>query len=179
VERFPYLWCNPRMAPPRALLLLGIALAGVASYWGSTSAAASRATRCAVTLPNGSKPPGSASEAMPPVPPAFDGNGKLWVKLWPLGVIVATSSVIHADGSIGIKLPWWHQSPGRLTIRAIRLDARAPVASAHVPDGYGATGFQASAIDFPSQGCWKVTGRVGRSSLTFVTLVVTATGNGY
>jgi hypothetical protein len=43
-----------------------------------------------------------------------------------------------------------------------------------VPDGYGATGFQASAVSYPTEGCWEVTGRVGDASLTFVTLVLKA-----
>ena len=43
-----------------------------------------------------------------------------------------------------------------------------------VPDGYGVTGFQASAVTFPTEGCWEVTGRVGNASLTFVTLVLKA-----
>lgn len=160
-------------------LLVAAVLAGNAESQGSLVDSRATRTPCAVTLPNGRKPPGSASAAMPPVPPAFHGNGKLWVKLWPLGVIVAKPNVVGADGSIGIKLPWWRAVPGTLIIRATRLDARASTVRGDVPSGYGPRGFQASGIDFPTEGCWRVTGRVGTTSLTFVSLVVDASGNGY
>jgi hypothetical protein len=63
---------------------------------------------------------------------------------------------------------------GKLRIEGRRLDGPAPPLTADVPDGYGDAGFQASGIDFPTEGCWEVTGRVGSASLTFVTLVVAA-----
>jgi hypothetical protein len=43
---------------------------------------------------------------------------------------------------------------------------------ADIPDGYGPTGLQATGVIFPTEGCWEVTGHVGDSTLTFVTLVV-------
>jgi hypothetical protein len=43
---------------------------------------------------------------------------------------------------------------------------------ANIPSGYGDSGFQATGIIFPTEGCWEVTGRVGEASLTFVTLVI-------
>jgi hypothetical protein len=46
------------------------------------------------------------------------------------------------------------------------------LARGFVPDGYGAAGFQASGVDFPTGGCWEVTGAMPSSSLRFVTLVV-------
>jgi hypothetical protein len=36
--------------------------------------------------------------------------------------------------------------------------------------------FQASAVTFPTEGCWNVTGRAGEASLTFVTLVLKSIG---
>jgi hypothetical protein len=134
---------------------------------------------CRVTLPNGKAPPGSARARLPPVPPVFHGNGKLWVKLWPFGVIVAKPTVIDPDGSIGIKLPWWRSVAGTLAVTARRLDAQAPRVRGDVPSGYGRTGFQPSGVAFASQGCWQVTGRIGSVRLVFVTLVVKAAGNGY
>jgi hypothetical protein len=43
-----------------------------------------------------------------------------------------------------------------------------------VPDGYGdrGLGVPASGVWFPTEGCWEATGRVGSTSLTFVTFVV-------
>ena len=69
---------------------------------GAVPTGRASSTSCAVTLPNGKAPPHSASAALPPVPPAFLGNGRLWVKVWPLGVIVARPNVVAPDGSIGI-----------------------------------------------------------------------------
>ncbi len=148
---------------------------------GRTAAREQTATSktCAVTLPNAKKPPSTANTALPPVPPVFHGNGKLWVKLWPLGVIVARSNVVDHDGSIDIKLPWWRRVSGTLTINGTRLDAQAPPVKADVPSGYGNSGFQPSGVVFPTEGCWKVTGRVGTARLVFVALVVRAEKNGY
>lgn len=73
-----------------------------------------------------------------------------------------------------MKFPWWRGEGvrGGLTIEGRRLDASAPLLEAQIPEGYGDTGFQASVIVFPTEGCWAVTARAGEASLTFVTLVV-------
>jgi hypothetical protein len=89
------------------------------------------------------------------------------------GVIVANGGMIHPDGSIGWKFPWWRLVRGQLTITGRRLDAPAPPATSDVPHGYGDVGFQASGVSFSSEGCWQVTGKVDHTSLTFVTLVIT------
>jgi hypothetical protein len=57
---------------------------------------------------------------------------------------------------------------GSLTISGRRLDAPAPPLEAVIPSGYGGTGFQASALIFPTEGCWEVTGSEAESALTFV-----------
>ena len=67
---------------------------------------------------------------------------------------------------------WWRAATGTLEITGRRLDAPAPPARAHVPDGYGDTGFQASGVDFPTEGCWEVTGTLLTTRLTFVTFVI-------
>jgi hypothetical protein len=55
------------------------------------------------------------------------------------------------------------------------MDAEAPPLRAFLQD-YGLTGFQPSALVFPTEGCWQVTGRVAnKTSLTFVTLVTVST----
>jgi hypothetical protein len=61
---------------------------------------------------------------------------------------------------------------GKLTIHGKRLDASAPPLRADIPEGYGDTGFQATGLIFPTEGCWEVTGKVGQTSVTFVTRVV-------
>jgi hypothetical protein len=120
---------------------------------------------CPITRANGSEPPGSTFGA------EFHGNGSIWVGMWTSNVVVWES---EADGSIDAKFGWWRGVPGRLRIEGRRLDAQAPPLTAHVPDGYGESGFQATGITFPTEGCWEVIGRVGGASLTFVTLVLAA-----
>jgi hypothetical protein len=98
------------------------------------------------------------------------GNGELWVALWPHGRVHATEDDVNRKGAIVMKFPWDRAVRGRLEITGQRLDGDAPPLRARLPD-YGLTGFQSSALVFPTEGCWEVTGTVGRSSLTFVTLV--------
>jgi hypothetical protein len=38
----------------------------------------------------------------------------------------------------------------------------------------GEKGFQPSGIRFPTEGCWEVSGSVGNTKLTFVTLILRA-----
>ena len=122
-------------------------------------------TACPVTLPNGHYPPGQASRLS-------HGNGRLWVELYPRGVIrPAYYARARPNGAIAVKFPWTRGVPGHLTITGRRLDSDAPALRSSVPDGYGRTGFQSTAVIFPTTGCWEVTGRVGSASLTFVTKV--------
>jgi len=157
---------------------VGAALSG-ADRAGGALARRATAKACPVTLPNRRLPPPPARGALPPVPPIWDGNGKLWVKLWPLGVMVVSPLVVNPDGSYSFKIPWWRATRGSLSIVARRLDETAKPVRGAAPGGYGSTGFQPSAVNFSTQGCWRVTGRVGSASLSFVTLVVTPAGNGY
>jgi hypothetical protein len=101
-------------------------------------------------------------------PKGFDyGEGGLAVVLWPGGRLVAgrlpdgsSMADVKPDGSLVAKLGWWRAAAGKLVIAGERLDAEAPALSADVPDGYGSTGFQATAVTFPTTGCWKVVGAV-------------------
>src|SRR5580704_8756247 len=132
---------------------------------------------CAVTHPNGIQPPvkdfgGTITYAADyrgprhtfPGPYAH-GNGKLWTVLPLDGKLVMPPD---PDGSISDKFMWWRAVRGALTIEGHRLDAPAPAAVPYIPRGYHDTGFQASGITFPTEGCWQVTGKAGDSKLTFV-----------
>ncbi len=132
---------------------------------------------CAVTHPNGIQPPvkdfgGTVTYAANyhgprhifPGPYAH-GNGKLWTVLPLDGKIVMAPD---PGGSISDKFMWWRAARGVLTIEGHRLDAPAAPAVPNVPRGYHDTGFQASSITFPTEGCWQITGRAGDSKLTFV-----------
>jgi len=102
------------------------------------------------------------------------GNGSLWVGgLWPNGVVILTQDEVGPDGRLSMKFGWYRLTSGYLTLTGRRLDASAPPASGLTfPGGYGLTGFNASGVIFPTEGCWQVTGRVGRVTLTFVTFVI-------
>lgn len=101
------------------------------------------------------------------------GNGQLWVGGLGLdGVIAADSRFVNADGSIGWKFGWWRKIGGDLTITGRRLDASGPPLRADVPSGYGPSGFQASGVYFPTEGCWEITGQVRTTALTFVTFAI-------
>jgi hypothetical protein len=103
---------------------------------------------------------------------AAHGDGDLWVGGLPdSGVLFAEPQWLMPDGSVSWKLGWWRIAAGPLLITGRRLDGPAPALRAHVPDRYGSAGFQASGVDFPTDGCWEVTGRVGDASLIFVVLV--------
>jgi hypothetical protein len=101
------------------------------------------------------------------------GNDDLWVGgLGANGVLLADSRFLQRDGSIGMKFGWWRIRPGRLAITGRRLDAPSPPPRPSVPDGYGSEGFQSSAVEFPTEGCWQVEGTVDGSELTFVTFIL-------
>jgi hypothetical protein len=103
------------------------------------------------------------------------GSEFLLVSLWPRGTFEFCPSgagVVLADGSLRMKSPWWRRVPGQLQITGRRLDQSSPPLRAEIPEGYGATGFQAAALMFPSAGCWEVTGRITGAQLTFVTKVI-------
>jgi hypothetical protein len=77
-------------------------------------------------------------------------------------------------GDDRMKVMWWREVRGSLTIEGKRLDADAPPLDAWIPDGYGETGYQLGALAFPTEGCWEVVGRVGEVEIRFVVFVHTA-----
>ena len=131
-----------------------------------------RAGGCPATQPNHSIPPGQ--EHNPGAEAAdYHGNGQLWTVLAPRGVLTAAPDEVRRDGSIGRKFPWWRDVRGDLKISGHRLDAHGASVRAHIPSGYDPTGFQASEIVFPDEGCWEVTATAAGAELTFVMRVVT------
>src|ERR1700730_6808031 len=136
---------------------------------GDVSSVSADTSACLVTKANGNPPPGLQPIAL------FYGNGALWTVLWPDGTVVfrpGGSGFVLPDGSLSMKFPWWRGVRRKLTIQGRRLDATAPPLRAEIGKGNVDTGFSATAIIFPTEGCWQVTGKVGRASLTFVTRVV-------
>ena len=68
------------------------------------------------------------------------------------------------------KVLWIRPQGTQLEISGRRLDADSSPLAAHIPCCYP-TGFQATALTFPTGGCWEVKARAGSTVLTFVTLV--------
>ncbi len=127
----------------------------------ATPSSTGNSSECAVTRPDPSIKPPPAVDADGP---GLYGNDALWVALPPDGEAV----LVPQDGILGRKFMWWRIVPGRLSVQARRLDADAPPVAGSVPAGYGDGGFQASGVDFGSEGCWEVVGRVSDQSLRFV-----------
>lgn len=141
------------------------------------------AKRCPVTLPSRIGPKGVSPDDFFGWGASY-GNGRLWVGgLWPRGVIDAGPDFVEKDGAVRMKFGWWRAVAGALTITGRRLDAPAAPARADVSEDQPAPGaqpsgrgFVPSAVHFPTEGCWEVTGKVGVTALTFVTFVVKRAG---
>lgn len=137
--------------------------------WISTVTLAD-AKRCPVTKPR--KAPASIGDLLFGSGVAF-GNKSMWVGgLGEGGIIRADVRFREDDGWIGWKLGWWKIKSGSLTITGHRLDGPAPPLRSSVPSGYGLTGFQASGVSFPTEGCWQISGAIGDATLTVVTFVL-------
>jgi hypothetical protein len=138
----------------------------------STAVARPGPQGCPVTLPSRSGASSIPKESLFGWESSY-GDGRLAVGgLWPNGVIKAGPDLVEKDGSVRMKFGWWRGIPGKLDITGRRLDGSAPYLRADIPDGYGKTGFQATGLYFPTEGCWEVTGRVDTTHLTFVTYVI-------
>ena len=143
-----------------------------------TAVASNPAAACPVTVPNNNIPSPDLLELFR-FPSAedgyFHGDGRLWVGWWwPKGVIRSHGLEFNPDGTLSVKTPWFRSpdAAGRLEITGRRLDGEAPPLRVDVPDGYGDVGIQVSGINYPTPGCWEVTGSVQDVSLTFVVFVV-------
>lgn len=117
-------------------------------------------TSCPVTKSTGAMPPPSIPSSSAPVPwsDSWYGNEALWTRLPKTGVIPAV------QGSV--KFPWWRVIDGTVKVTGTRLGSPGATLTASAPDGYGSTGFQPSALDFPDLGCWTITGTVSGKSLS-------------
>jgi hypothetical protein len=135
-----------------------------AALTGGGRAAPSSVSSCPVSRPNGGYPAGQAPDRW------YHGTGGLWTILWPRGTAPIPPDVVQRNGWLYLKVPWWRGpgSEGRVRIHGRRLDQPAPVLRSDVSVGYGNSGFQASAMLFPTIGCWQITARAGRGSLTMV-----------
>jgi len=92
------------------------------------------------------------------------GGAGLWVSLPQWG------GSRRDDDTIDHKIGWWRTVEGDLQIVTTRLDGPGS-GRASVPQGYGASGFQVSGVNFSAPGCWRVTGILGTTRLPFVVAV--------
>lgn len=126
---------------------------------------------CPVTVPNRAKPPGQ------PPTGSWYGNGLLWAGLARDGIYAVPPERVEQDGSIFNKLIWVTSPPDRApALSGERLDAPAPplrVLATNMGSFSNATRPSwATAVLFPTAGCWRLTARVGDVSLTYVVSVV-------
>jgi hypothetical protein len=104
------------------------------------------------------------------------GGSRLWVTLPAAGILHAQRN--HPDdGLFGTKIGWIPDRDRGLTLAVSgeRLDAPGRmrvlgVFWGHSSDGRGSW---ASAVAFPAAGCWRITGRAGPTTLSYVVRVVT------
>lgn len=149
---------------------VGVASATLRAGRGPTASAAA----CRVTIPNGQTPPHERPNK------SYHGADGLWVGLELDGRVTVEGKVgqgvgLQQDGSIQWKYPWFgDRSAGRtlaMTVRSVYSPAKRGRAQVRQGAQSKAPRFWSSYAEFPSPGCWRVTGRAGRSKLTFVVLV--------
>jgi hypothetical protein len=119
-------------------------------------------------------PATQSHDASGPIQIILPGTGKILAVrrgVVPRGDHLVTE-FIDADGTIRIKFPWWTgpDAHGRLRVTGTSVDGRP----GRVRGEYARAprDFHPGYLVFPGEGCWKVTGRAGGSSLTFVIDVV-------
>lgn len=125
---------------------------------------------CPVTNPNAVKPPPGLAAS-----PRWHTNGFLWTGFSEDGVF--STGNVAPDGSIWTKWFWFAAGvDGDFKVRLERLDASsAPVVAQTVrgwAEGFRGTASWAARMGFPSEGCWRVTGRVRDITLSYVVRVV-------
>jgi hypothetical protein len=139
----------------------------------ASPASSKSVSSCSVTVPNGKFPVGYESGAM--LSNHGNDDGTLFTWLWEDGEVAFQPGGPGQISRAGLSMKWpWVRAmdvQGLLIIVGRRLDAPAPPLRADIPGGNAFYGFTPTALIFPTVGCWEVTGRVGASSLTFVTLV--------
>jgi hypothetical protein len=126
---------------------------------------------CPVTRPNGNRPRGQ------PASRHWHGNGLLWAALESDGVYTPSRDNVGADGSIFNKLGWVTSPPwDEPAVSGERIDAdAAPMRVLSVNMGMSSnadTPSYASAVRFPTPGCWRLRARVRDVSLTYVVRVL-------
>jgi hypothetical protein len=160
------------------LLLFGWLLTACAPGFqqSTTPATPASVASCPVTLPPAD--PFTPSEPYPPTPPGdhfWYGDESLWTALPPDGV---WDYLPRNSGGYTQKLLWWRvgyswteEPVPDLQVSAHRLDdssisfSESPATNAFAPK-FGSA--MLIGVDFPTPGCWQITGRYADAELTYV-----------
>lgn len=126
-------------------------------------------------------PAGQKQSACPVTKSAFPsnryGSSRLWVTLPPAGVLRVRRNRPD-DGMFGTKVGWIPDRDRnlKLAVSGRRLDSPGRMRVLGVFWGHSSStgkGSWASAVAFPAGGCWRITGRAGPTTLSYVVRVVT------
>lgn len=130
--------------------------------------ASPRSSSCPLTESQWEKPPEDAAVSGSPTHGYYflNGNRSIWASAWWHG---QEGECLRA-GEDGIKVGWFRPVGATLEISGHRLDGEAPPLYAEVPCCYP-TRFQATGLNFPTEGCWEVTSLAAEEILTFVVWV--------
>jgi hypothetical protein len=143
----------------RALFVIGVVALFPA---GLGTDAKGEPSTCLVTEPIRAEPPRDPNADRFGVGPWYvNADRTIWAG-WDAVRMVA--------GARGNKVLWIRPQGTQLTISGRRIDADASPATATIPCCYR-TGFQASGLAFPTEGCWQISAKAGTSELTFVTRI--------
>ena len=106
------------------------------------------------------------------------GSTSLWVALPTNGI---WSSLPHNPEGYTQKIPWWREGYSwtaepepALVVTGERLDSKAPPLHASSANGSYAADMGSAmmmGVDFPTPGCWKITGKYKDAELNFIVWV--------
>jgi hypothetical protein len=103
------------------------------------------------------------------------GTDRLWIAPPADGVWRGLGSFTPAGPTFGQKMQWWRQGydahtepKPKLKVTGKRLDAPALPLTAEVSNVSGSKPSMMVGMNFPTRGCWEITGRYEDDELTFV-----------
>jgi hypothetical protein len=167
------------MVPASLLLSIGLVFLPVLCLGQESLKTSAVRETCPVTKP-------AMQPFVPPPPyPAklsrgqfWFGTDRLWTALPETGAWIGLGHYTPSDPTFRQKLPFWRQgldahiaSEAKLTVSGRRTDSLAPPLQT---DGPGTPSWTAddeffmTGINFPTTGCWEITGRYEDVTLTFV-----------
>lgn len=133
------------------------------------SVAAPEAAGCPVTLPASSWVPELARfNPLPASRFTWYGDSKTLAVDLPIDGVYRIQAT---EPTLSTKIAWWRYVAGTVNITARRFDGTSADIRTSTTDGYGASGFNPSGVEFTSEGCWRVTGSLDGHELSFVMFV--------